>query len=398
MQLSVHLPSKVDGDDLKMEAVATKPSKKIGSFVLPERLAIEPTAVIREESTIELKTNKDPSMARGTSATTWPPIVRLCKMRTAIANKLAQAPKKAVSIHSMLGTMFMGMTILSLSLIWSPGVNQFGLFQFTDLMKSFSQGEEMILKLTSILATIVAVTGKLRIPRNSPPCRRLMFDYSLYMTVASTIMLHSNLGDFVHFTFDAWTLFGKAVIVAPIVGSFVTALRLVDDSIAGPFKGRETLPMMTTRKSAFLTSISLVFTTYIQLVWLSAPMFAAKTTVSAWKRGLNVSTLIFSGVMSSSLYSIAPTLRFTNKLGDMGCMFLILGTTLFTGLVDGYVYSFILEKMFVNFPEYMIAMKSIMKLLNSSIMNEVLIGATAVTTINAFRKKLKTRIEEDMEG
>ena len=170
----------------------------------------------------------------------WPtidPSERIHDVHTKIVKSLVRAPKKTVSVHSMLATSLSGMIVLSLSSIWSPGVNQFGIFQFTDLLKTFSQGEETIMKLTSILAVIVAITGQFRIPPKSPASRRLMFDYSAYMITASAIMLHSNLSGFANFTFDAWTLMGKIAILIPIIGAFVTSFRLIDDSIAGPLKG-----------------------------------------------------------------------------------------------------------------------------------------------------------------
>lgn len=143
----------------------------------------------------------------------------------------------------MLATASFGMILLTLSLIWSPGVNKFGTFQFTHLFKTFSNGEESVMRLTSVLTVIVAITGQFRIPPNSPACRRLMFEYSAYTSAASTLMLLSNIGGMTHYFFDAWSVFGRVAIVTPIIGALVSAFRMLDDSINGPMKGTFALKM-----------------------------------------------------------------------------------------------------------------------------------------------------------
>ena len=159
----------------------------------------------------------------------------------------------------MLATVWVGMFILSASLFWSPGFNKFGTFQLIDLYKTFTSSEEAVIRLTSFLGAIIAITGQYRMPPNSPPCRRLMFKSSLWNVVFNAILIESNLGSFAHFTIDAWTWPGRIAILFPGLAYFFYAYGLLRDSIAGPIKGRETVPLMTTHTSGFATSTTLIF-------------------------------------------------------------------------------------------------------------------------------------------
>mmetsp|Transcript_31131 Transcript_31131/g.75260 ORF Transcript_31131/g.75260 Transcript_31131/m.75260 type:complete len:563 (-) Transcript_31131:144-1832(-) len=320
------------------------------------------------------------------------PSGRIRKVRTRMLKKLKSAPKKKVSVHSMLSSLSLGMTLLCASLIWAPGVNEFGIFQLTNQFKSFSPSEEIIVKITSILISMVSITGKFRIPPNSPVCRRVIFENSIYFVIGCSTLLLSNIGGMTStfVLFDAWSLLGKLAILAPTIMAFVTALQLVDDSIAGPMKGRETVPLMTTRPSAFASSIFLIFGVYIQLVQLSAPLLTTKTVASTWIRGMSVPCLLFGGMATASMNAAVPTLRFTNKLGNKGCLGILLASFLCLGFYDGYRSVFVLGNMFARYPDYLATRESIMKLLNNSGVNEIMIGGTVFTILNAFRRKMKS--------
>ena len=172
---------------------------------------------------------------------------RIRKVRTRVLKKLKSAPKKKVSVHSMLSSLSLGMTILCASLIWAPGVNEFGIFQFTDQFKSFTPSEEILLKITSVIISMVSITGKFRIPPNSPVCRRAVFEVSIWFVIGCSTLLLSNIGGMTatFVLFDAWSMLGKFAILTPTIMAFVTALRLLDDFIAGPMKGKLNVVLST---------------------------------------------------------------------------------------------------------------------------------------------------------
>ncbi|KAL7537225.1 hypothetical protein ACHAXR_007677 [Thalassiosira sp. AJA248-18] len=317
---------------------------------------------------------------------------RIRKVRTRMLKKLKSAPKKKVSVHSMLSSLSLGMTLLCASLLWAPGVNEFGIFQFTDLFKSFTPSEEILLKITSILISMVSITGKFRIPPNSPVSRRAVFEISVWFVIGCTTLLLSNIGGMTStfVLFDARSMLGKLAILTPTLMTFVLALRLLDDSIAGPMKGRETVPMMTTRPSAFASSLFLISGVYFQLVQLCAPLLTTKLVASTWIRGMSVPCLLFGGLATSSLFTVVPTLRFTNKLGNTSCLGISLTSFLCLGVYDGYRYATVLGDMFARYPDYLATMESIMNLLNNSGVNEIMIGGTVFTILNAFRRKMKS--------
>ena len=112
--------------------------------------------------------------------------------------------------------------------------------------------------------------------------------------------------------------------------------RQIDDSIAGPIKGRETVPLMTTHTSGFATSTTLIFLGYIQTL-LCAPMLTTKQVFYILDCGLNASILFFSVVNIALLTSFMMTLCFENKLGKKStalCVLVIIGIT---GDYDGVI-------------------------------------------------------------
>lgn len=159
--------------------------------------------------------------------------------------------------------------------------------------------------------------------------------------------------------------------------------------------GRETVPMMTTRPTAFAASLFLMTGTYFQQVQLSAPLLTTKAVESTWTRGVSVPCFLFSAVSMSSMLTVVPTLRFTNKLGHKSCLGVILASILFSGVYDTYWFAFNGRNLLARYPEYLATMESIMKLLNNSGVNEILIGGTVLTILNAFRRKMKSNKKEE---
>ena len=170
------------------------------------------------------------------------PHCRIRKARTSTIKTLKAAPKKKVSIHSMLGTATLSLILLSCSFFWSPGINELGVFQLTNqFTTSFSMAEEKAMKITTLLTMLVAVTGQFRVPKSTHPARRLMFTYSTFMVLLGTAsLLMSNIGGMPSHFFDAWSFVGRLIIGTPMICAFICAFLMIDDSIAGPDKGERT--------------------------------------------------------------------------------------------------------------------------------------------------------------
>ena len=156
------------------------------------------------------------------------------------------------------------------------------------------------------------------------------------------------------------------------------------------------MPMMTTRTSAFASSIFMISGIYIQLVQLCVPMLTTKLVASTWIRGMSVSCLLFGGLATTSTFTVVPTLRFTNKLGNKSCLGIILASFLCLGVYDGYRYVFVLGHMFARYPDYLATMESCMNLLNNSGANEIMMGGTVFTILNAFQRKMKSNKKKSM--
>ena len=145
--------------------------------------------------------------------------------------------------------------------------------------------------------------------------------------------------------------------------------------------------MMSTRPTAFVTSIGLVVSVYLQLFQLCAPMLTTKANASSWNRGLSVTMLLFGGMTSSCLFSLVPTLRLEKKIGNRTALAIIFITGSITGLFDGYRYSATLKTLFANRLEFLATSSEIMSLLNGSGINEIMFVGTLFTIVNAIRRR-----------
>ena len=113
-------------------------------------------------------------------------------------------------------------------------------------------------RLVTMLFVAVSFCGQFRIPKNAPPCRKLFFNSVSWACFAAWVFGDSNLTARPSgFTFDMWTWWGKFAILVAHTGSLITTLMLMDDTIAGPEKGRDTVPLIGKRWVSFLLATGL---------------------------------------------------------------------------------------------------------------------------------------------
>lgn len=118
-------------------------------------------------------------------------------------------------------------------------------------------------RLVTMLFVTVSFLGLFRIPKNAPSCRKLFFSSVSWACFATWTFGDSNLtGKLSGFTFDAWTWWGKLAILGAHTGALVTTLKLLDDAIAGPEKGRDTIPLIGERWVAFLLATGIFLFAY----------------------------------------------------------------------------------------------------------------------------------------
>lgn len=95
--------------------------------------------------------------------------------------------------------------------------------------------------------------GMYRIPKKAPVCRKYFFSSLIWACFATWTFGDSNLtGKLTGFTINAWSLPGRILLLSAHSMALFTTLRLLDDAIAGPSRGRDTIPFIGKRWSSVL--------------------------------------------------------------------------------------------------------------------------------------------------
>lgn len=84
-----------------------------------------------------------------------------------------------------LSTIFSGLALLSISMLWAPGDDAVGCPRILDIFKTLTNAQDMIFKCTSLAGAIVAFTGQFRMPLNKSAARRNIFMFLILTFVAA---------------------------------------------------------------------------------------------------------------------------------------------------------------------------------------------------------------------
>ena len=201
-------------------------------------------------------------VSRSPTAKFWLKIDRsghIRKIKASLINSLKAGPKKVVSRHSTLATIYTGMTLYSLSMLWAPGVDALGSRRILDLMCTFSIEQERMFRCTSLLSAFVAFSGTFRISANSTGARHNLFMATVCFVMNCAVTAESNLCLMPHLALiDAWSLSGRALVDGTTIAMFYFAFKLLHNSIVDPVEEFKTLPMMTSMPTAILSSVLIV--------------------------------------------------------------------------------------------------------------------------------------------
>lgn len=160
--------------------------------------------------------------------------------------------RKAVSQHAELATYAMASFFTIYASLWNPGTDVFGYPRFFDVDVCPNM---LPIRISGFLFTIVSVMGMFRIPKKAPVVRYHAFSFLAWNTACLNAVIDSNLGGLTKgYTLDAWSFPGRMVIGSLLVGCTYKGLVTLYDAIAGPMKGKETVPMQTPRISAAIST------------------------------------------------------------------------------------------------------------------------------------------------
>ena len=185
-----------------------------------------------------------------------------------LATTLSRPKRVKASFHSNLSAFAVFSYVMVLLSLWSPGnVDEFGfpVFVAADrLPSSLVQAQ-----FSSALLCATSVLGMLRLPKRSPPARRIHFSQLTWIAIGFWAIGSSNLtglqSDLV--PLDAWGS-SKLIIIFPYVMSLIRCLEKLNDGISGPKKGKETVPWENPRSAAIAKSTFLYFLIVVQSAFI----------------------------------------------------------------------------------------------------------------------------------
>lgn len=249
------------------------------------------------------------------------------------------------------------------------------------------------------MAVVVALLGVFRIPKNAPDCRKNYFTAMLWACAALWTLGDSNSqGATTGYTFDVFSPFGAACIVVPNVIGGYWALKCVDDAITSPRKGRETLPLVSSRWSGALVQTFFFFLIYVQmdtLFWsvydrqgfedIALPFYrlgydryalvGAFTVNGLQAFGALFGTLLYEKKISAVTATFLNTLLLLMILGDQwSSIFMDRSTPQYQAVVPVYEWM----------SQYRVEFHSLW----------ILVGILLLTIANAFRRRIAMGITD----
>lgn len=270
--------------------------------------------------------------------------------RVKALNVLTKAPKKPVSVHSLLSGWSIVLLFSAYLRLFNPHIVEFNGANIPVLFDFFSKGSEGLtihqFQASMIALSITSLMGIYRLPPNSPFSRRVYFWTCAVSVVQSALLLSSNLiaGEFGLFNaFDApwnYILNGAGVLTQ------LTLLAGLDDAISGPDGGRKGLPTESGIGMAVFNYIMYIFNIVFFQVSL-APFYGNENMWASTSLSYLVENnlIIFPCTapvtmgLITSLGALLATLKFEKKVDSTTAplaVFAILALTEFDNIVQAY--------------------------------------------------------------
>lgn len=309
-------------------------------------------------------------------------------------------PKRSpVSLHSTLATITFGCFLCTLIFSWKPGIDEFGFPMFLDIDRC---ANVLPNRITGFLFAVTSVLGTSRIPKRAPMCRRLTFDSLTLVSCLGWVVGDSNLGGLQSgYTFDAWAFPGNVVIAGLCLLCIRQILLMIDDAIAGPMKGKDSIPFQNTRINAVIASTVLNSLVLIPILF-AVPMLGSLEFYDhsiapfyhedGYTGTVTNTSLIFQGLVGVA--ALLMTLLHTKKVNEAtasGVMFLTIVVTMYDAF--RLVFAVARAQLTGDFhvlnqaaPHVGENLDGIARLLSEFHLPQFFAAALAFTVINAARK------------
>jgi hypothetical protein len=255
------------------------------------------------------------------------------------------------------------------------------------------------LRICCWLGVLVSLMGQFRVPKNAPQSRKMFFTS---LTVTAMTMLtfgDSNLaGATSHFTFNIMSKFGGAIMILSHLACYVYMLGAIDDALVGTNRGRDTVPLCTSRLSTtlFYTAVCALFN--LQLAQIICPVFDkvgyAKYMLPLYQSGLQRLPLFGGNAVQGMMGfgALFGTLRLEKKISKW------LGTAL--SMVC--LFCFLTDQLTILMVNPLSPRGQLMQVSNSWLssvgarlhLNSIFFGMYAFTILNAFRRRMQNGIKD----
>lgn len=251
----------------------------------------------------------------------------------------------------------------------------------------------------SWLVILVSFLGQFRIPKNAPRSRKLFFSSLTATAVAMLTFGDSNLaGATSNFTFNIMSKFGGAIMILTSVASYVYMLGAIDDALVGTNRGRDTVPLCTSRLSATLFYTSMCVLVCVQLAQIICPIFDkagyVKYALPLYNSGLERLNL-FGAVAITGMMAFGAlfgTLRFEKKISSWHA----------AALNMACLFAFISDQLTILFVNPLSPRGQLMQLSNRWMsgvcgrlhLNWIFFGMYAFTLLNAYRRRIQKGVKD----
>ena len=232
--------------------------------------------------------------------------------------------KKPVSFHSTFSIFSAAVFVTAFLPFFNPGLDDRGLPTIFRVVDHISPASTLQMQVACWMFAISGVLGLFRFPPNTPMSRKLVFESAVTADLFQAAYASSSLNGQAEsgWWFDAFSTPGTASLVLSGLLMCISALRLLDDAIAGQSRGRNTISGADTPLVAIITYSVVCFLVLFAL----APMLPVLTSDSASYEASLTNVFIENGIDGflvavtscaagfAALSSLVSTLQFEKKI------------------------------------------------------------------------------------
>lgn len=252
--------------------------------------------------------------------------------------------QKPVTRHSTFSGVASGFFLAALVTYFTPGK---GKTLFFDMYSNLDPALGKVILLASWMMVTTGFLGYLRLQPRAPAPRRRIFETALFANLFLAVLASSNLNSHPTFCwFNGFSWLGKFALISTSLGMLASTLRCLDDVIAGPMKGRDTIAGMDTRAKGFLVTLFVYIIEVAMVAGVIPPLLTSnaatflKKTKSLTKFGINgwLISVCFTGIAQGAFGSALSTFQFEKKITKRQGLFWAF-VLLFTLNIDAVLFT-----------------------------------------------------------